>query len=41
MEDWEIFPREAVAVGMKAMEEGVSRVKISREELTERAVLNH
>jgi len=37
MEDWEIFPREAVAVGMKAMEEGVSRVKISREELTERA----
>jgi len=37
MEEWEVFPREAVAVGMKAMEQGVSRVKISRKELTDRA----
>jgi malate dehydrogenase (oxaloacetate-decarboxylating) len=38
MDDWEVFPREAVAVGMKAIETGVARVKISREELWERAV---
>jgi len=37
MEEWEVFPREAVAVGMKAMEQGVSRIKISREELSDRA----
>jgi malate dehydrogenase (oxaloacetate-decarboxylating) len=37
MEDWEVFPREAVAVGMKAMEQGVSRIKISKKELTDRA----
>jgi malate dehydrogenase (oxaloacetate-decarboxylating) len=37
MEQWEVFPREAVAVGMKAMEQGVSRVKISKKELTDRA----
>ena len=37
MEEWEVFPREAVAVGMKAMEQGVSRVKISRKELEDRA----
>ncbi len=33
MDQWEVFPREAVAVGMKAMEEGVARKKIGREEL--------
>ncbi len=31
MEDWEAFPREAVAVAMKAQEQGVARKKISRE----------
>ncbi|MCJ7770936.1 NADP-dependent malic enzyme [Candidatus Bathyarchaeota archaeon] len=36
MEEWEVFPREAIAVGMKAMETGVSRIKLSREELTNR-----
>ena len=33
MDQWEVFPREAVAVGMKAMEQGVARVKMSRDEL--------
>jgi len=37
MEEWEVFPREAVAVGMKAMEQGVSRIKMSRDELSNRA----
>lgn len=37
MDDWEVFPREAVAVGMKAIETGVARVKPSRDELWERA----
>ncbi len=33
MDEWEVFPREAVAVGMKAIEQGVARREISREEL--------
>ncbi|GAB4332843.1 MAG: NADP-dependent malic enzyme [Calditrichia bacterium] len=33
MEDWEVFPREAVAVGLMAMEQGVARIKMSRDEL--------
>ncbi len=33
MEDWEVFPREAVAVGMKAMEQGVARITMSADEL--------
>ncbi|MEM2943947.1 MAG: NADP-dependent malic enzyme [Methanomassiliicoccales archaeon] len=37
MDDWEVFPREAVAVGMKAIEQGVAGVKPSRSELYERA----
>ena len=37
MDDWEVFPREAVAVGMKAIETGIARVKISKAELTQRA----
>jgi malate dehydrogenase (oxaloacetate-decarboxylating) len=37
MDDWEVFPREAVAVGMKAIETGVARVKFSRDELRHRA----
>ncbi len=32
MEDWEVFPREAVAVGQKAIEQGVARIKLSPEE---------
>lgn len=33
MDEWEIFPREAVAVGLKAIEQGVARLDIPREEL--------
>ena len=37
MDDWEVFPREAVAVGMKAIEQGVAKIKISKEELYKKA----
>ncbi len=37
MDQWEVFPREATAVGMKAIEEGVARRKLSRDELYEMA----
>jgi malate dehydrogenase (oxaloacetate-decarboxylating) len=37
MSEWEVFPREAVAVGMKAIEQGIARLKPSRQELMERA----
>ena len=37
MGEWEVFIREAVAVGMKAQEQGVARIKASREELTQKA----
>jgi malate dehydrogenase (oxaloacetate-decarboxylating) len=33
MDDWEVFPREAVAVAMKAIEQGVARFKFTAEEL--------
>ncbi len=38
MEDWEVYPREAVAVGMKAIEQGIARINISKEELYQRAL---
>jgi len=37
MAEWEVFIREAVAVAMKAQEQGVARIKASREELTKQA----
>ncbi|UCG44467.1 MAG: NADP-dependent malic enzyme [candidate division WOR-3 bacterium] len=37
MDDWEVFPREAVAVGMKAIEQGVARIEMSRDELMKTA----
>jgi malate dehydrogenase (oxaloacetate-decarboxylating) len=37
MDDWEIFPREAAAVGVRAQEQGVARLSLSREELLENA----
>ena len=37
MDESEAFIREAVAVGMKAIEQGVAREKLTREELTKRA----
>lgn len=33
MDDWEVFPAEAVAVGSKAIEQGLARLKPSRAEL--------
>jgi len=37
MDEWEVFPREAVACAMKSIEQGVARIKPSRQELYERA----
>jgi malate dehydrogenase (oxaloacetate-decarboxylating) len=37
MDEWEVFAREAVAVGMKAQEQGLARVPMSAEALFERA----
>ena len=37
MADTEVFVREAVAVGMKAIEQGVARENMTREELTKRS----
>jgi malate dehydrogenase (oxaloacetate-decarboxylating) len=33
MDDWEVFPREAAAVGMKAQEQGLARLQMSYDEL--------
>ncbi len=37
MDEWEVFPTEAAAVGMAAISEGLARVKKSRKELYEGA----
>ena len=37
MDEWEVFPMEAVACAMKSIEQGLARVKLSRQELHERA----
>jgi malate dehydrogenase (oxaloacetate-decarboxylating) len=37
MDDWEVFPREAAAVGMKAQEQGVARLSLSYDELLSKA----
>jgi malate dehydrogenase (oxaloacetate-decarboxylating) len=33
MDDWEVFPREAAAVAMKAQEQGVAQLALSSEEI--------
>jgi malate dehydrogenase (oxaloacetate-decarboxylating) len=38
MEEWEVFPREAVACALQSIKEGVARVKPTRQELWDRAV---
>jgi len=38
MEDWEVYPKVAVAVALESIKEGLARRKISRDELWERAV---
>ena len=37
MDDWEVFPREAAAVGMKAQEQGVARLEKTYDELLDHA----
>ncbi len=37
MEEWEVFPREAVACALKSIDEGMARIKPTRKELYERA----
>jgi malate dehydrogenase (oxaloacetate-decarboxylating) len=37
MDDWEVFPREAAAVAMKAQEQGLARIKMSYDEEFENA----
>ena len=37
MDEWEVYPREAAAVGLKAIEQGVARKKATREELIRNA----
>ena len=37
MDDWEVFPREAVAGGMKAQEQGLAQLELSHDELFEHA----
>lgn len=37
MDDWEVFPREAAAVGMKAQEQGVTRLQMNYDELFDHA----
>lgn len=37
MEEWEVFPREAVACALKSIDQGVARIKPSKQELYERA----
>lgn len=38
MDDWEVFPREAAAVGMKAQEQGLARLQMNYDELFDHAV---
>ena len=38
MDSWEVFPREAAAVGIKAISQGIARIKPSRQELYDHAM---
>jgi malate dehydrogenase (oxaloacetate-decarboxylating) len=38
MDDWEVFPREAVAVGLKAIEQGVAKKILTKEQIFTSAV---
>jgi malate dehydrogenase (oxaloacetate-decarboxylating) len=37
MEEWEVYPREAVACALKSIDQGMARIKPSKQELYERA----
>jgi malate dehydrogenase (oxaloacetate-decarboxylating) len=43
MDDWEVFPREATAVGSEAIKQGLARLRLSRKELYDRAttIISH
>ena len=38
MDDWEVFPHEAAAVGVKAQEQGLARIDMSYDELLDNAI---
>lgn len=38
MDDWEVFPHEAAAVGVKAQEQGLARIQMSGDELLANAI---
>ena len=38
MEEWEVYPREAVACALKSIDQGVARIKPSKNELYDKAV---
>jgi malate dehydrogenase (oxaloacetate-decarboxylating) len=38
MDEWEVYPREAVACALRSIKDGVARLKMSKQELWERAV---
>ena len=38
MSEWEVYPKVAVAAALQSIREGVARIKLSREELMEKAV---
>jgi malate dehydrogenase (oxaloacetate-decarboxylating) len=38
MDDWEVFPREAAAVGVKAIEQGIARRNLSRKQIYDEAM---
>lgn len=37
MDEWEVFPREATAVALKGIEQGVARITMTRDEIFEKA----
>lgn len=37
MEEWQVYPRVAAAIGMAAVKEGIARLKLSREEIYQRS----
>lgn len=43
MSDWELFPREAAAVGAQAVKQGLARVRLTKKELYEKAteIISH
>jgi len=40
MDDWQVFPRESAAVGMKAQEQGLAQIQMSSEDLLESAMMS-